>query len=298
MPHPTQETLKTYKKALKQLGFRTITPNSYYYDNNGLYYIVSFKADGNGSQKIGLEAGHAALYPDGKPRARHSPVGGWIGFMGVGNFIYFERAHDASFYQQATREYFTYFKTAADYRTALTTLEERLDGDYSAYLPPDGAGGMDVPWFTNRTANELQTEATFDHAIAAYLTQNTAYTRTDDRLYIRKRGEIYDCIMLCYDELSTFTRIKTYPWHDALCSEHWSTYSEFIEHYLPDNTWARTADLLADPARLDSLVAQATRFTAQFHNLQDYLAYMDEHGNWVAENYREHIHACVRKYTS
>ena len=41
-----KEQIKIYKKRLRELGFRRKTDRVYWYDHNGLFYVVTFKMEG------------------------------------------------------------------------------------------------------------------------------------------------------------------------------------------------------------------------------------------------------------
>ena len=66
--------MKEFKKTLKAMGFKRVTPSVFYFDNNGIFYVVSFKSDGSGEPKVGLEISHAGMFDLGVLRARCSPV--------------------------------------------------------------------------------------------------------------------------------------------------------------------------------------------------------------------------------
>ena len=150
--------MKEFKKTLKMMGFKRVTPRVFYFDNNGIFYVVSFRADGDSEPKVGLEISHAGMFDSGVPRARCSPVGGWVGSLGVGLSSYFDGKPSHVLLEKAVRGFFSYFKSASDWQVALQSLKDnRCWPEYEAIPMREDAGSMDVSWFVNQVPNELKT---------------------------------------------------------------------------------------------------------------------------------------------
>ena len=150
--------MKEFKKTLNAMGFKRVAPSVFYFDNNGIFYVVSFKSCGGGAPMVGMEISHAGMFDSGMPDARCSPVGGWVGIRGIGSGSGSENKLNCVFLEEAARGFFSYFKSASDWQIAFQALEANdcLLG-YQAIPMKADAGGMDVPWFVNQVPNELKT---------------------------------------------------------------------------------------------------------------------------------------------
>lgn len=279
--------MKEFKKTLKAMGFKRVTPSVFYFDNNGIFYVVSFKSDGSGEPKVGLEISHAGMFDSGVPRARCSPVGGWVGSLGVGLSSYFDGKPSHVLLEKAVRGFFSYFKSASDWQVALQTLKEKeLWPEYEAIPMREDAGSMDVSWFVNQVPNELKTRNDILETVRElFVSQLGTYGfyQEDEFLYIRKRNGIYDCIHFYHDEVYTFFRVKVYIWSDRFECNDWSSFSEFIDYFVPVRGWVRTSDFVNNQSVFDDLLKEVSEFVMQFKNEKDYIDYVGEHLNWFTE---------------
>lgn len=147
------------------------------------------------------------------------------------------------------------------------------------------AGNIDAPWFVNHAPNELKTGRTFSAAIRElFVSRFEAYGfhEKEEFLHVRKRGEIYDCINSCHDEVGTFFRVKAYIWSDRFESDEWSSFSEFIDYFIPKTGRVGTSDFINNLPVFDDLLNEVSDFVMQFENAADYIDYVGEHGNWFA----------------
>ena len=159
-----QTQIKLFKKRLLAMGFHKKTDRVFYYDNNGLFYVVSFKMQGKDIDQIGFEVSHKDMFEDGVPSQRCSPVGGWLGWVGI-NFGIAGYVKDlpvtdaAAILERITQAFFTYFKTASDWQAAIDYLQ---NFSYPRFAPDTipvinkNAGSLSVAWFCNDIANEMQ----------------------------------------------------------------------------------------------------------------------------------------------
>ena len=289
--------MKEFKKTLKAMGFKRVTPSVFYFDNNGIFYVVSFRADGDSEPKVGLEISHAGMFDSGVPRARCSPVGGWVGSLGVGLSSYFDGKPSHALLEKAVRGFFSYFKSASDWQVALQSLKDnRCWPEYEAIPMREDAGSMDVPWFVNQVPNELKTGNDILEAVRELFVSRFGiygFYQEDEYLYVRKRNGIYDCIHFHYDEVYTFLRVKVYIWSDRFECNDWSSFSEFIDYFVPVRGWVRTSDFINDPSVFDGLLKEVSEFVMQFKNERDYVDYVGEHLNWFTESRYQKIKSMI-----
>lgn len=204
--------MEKFKKKLKEMGFNRKSPRVFWYDNNGLFYVVSFKVEKteNGEEftRVGFEVSHAGMFEGGVPAQRRSPVGGWACSDGVCNNARYHNgeAPDGVFLERMVKEYFSYFKDAIDWKTAIVTLGR---DDWAKENAIDaGVGGMIPSWFINGEKHELKTDTEFMKSVNALFERNFIkygfrFLEEHD-VYVRKRGALYDCLDLRYDDASTF----------------------------------------------------------------------------------------------
>ena len=282
-----QENIKEFKKRLRAMGFKRKSDRVYWYDNNGLFYVVSFKMEGKEVNLIGFEVSHAGMFEDGVPQQRCSPVGGWLGLKGVASdspLFVKDTLPDADFLERAAREFFSYFKTAADWQTAIRGLHEKSWPRFTEVPVRPDAGGAPVPWFVNNDAGELQTRQDFMQKVQALLAAHASgagfqvYEDNNDCItYARQRGEIYDCFFVIGDELGTFFCAVSYAWSDRFADEEWGKFFSFFGgEYVPASRWIRTADALRDARLLDVLFEETSAFCAQFMTACDWADYIEK----------------------
>ena len=283
-----QDNIKEFKKRLRAMGFKRKSARVYWYDNNGLFYVVSFKMAGREVDQIGLEVSHAGMFEDGVPQQRCSYVGGWLSEEGIsfGTSALMEKEKpDADFLERAVREFFSYIKTAADWQAAILGLHEKKWPQFTETPVRSDAGGAPVPWFVNNEAGEVQTYRNFEQKaralVAAHAQQVGFQTYKDENgciTYARQRGELYECFFVCADELWTFFRAVSY-----ICTAKFGGYFPHhgIHKFVPAAGCIRTADVLRDARLLDALFEDAAAFCAQFKTAQDWAAYRKSHANTV-----------------
>ena len=290
--------MKEFKKKLVEMGFKRKSPRVFWYDNNGLFYVVSFKTakteKGEEFPQVGFEVSHAGMFEDGIPAQRCSLVGGWACSHGVCNDAGYHdgKAPDGVFLERMAREYFTYFKTAADWKTAITTLrkEEWAHGNPI----DDAAGGMSPFWFTNDMQRELRNYEEFAKDVDMLFDCNFekwGFRRLERGVYARKRGEVYDCLALYCDDVFTFFYGRAYIWCEQFGADGWPSSYSFTNDYVPG--LIRTADFLRDASIFDALLEKATAFTEQFATLRDYVDYLKDNGNLVAKKRWEKLNALL-----
>lgn len=283
--------MNSFKKKLKEMGFKRKSPRVFWYDNNGLFYVVSFKIEkGKELPKVGFEVSHAGMFEDGIPVQRCSPVCGWVCISGVRNQAYYEggKRPEGAFLERMTKDYFSYFKTASDWNVAIKTLQAgkwpRFEG-----IPPivDGAGGLVPSWFINDIPGELKVYAEFRAEINRGL-EKYGFRYLEDRfLYVRKRGELYDCMFFDFDRLATFFRVRTFVWSDRFGCDEVTAFVALVDYFVPG--LIRTADFLRDEGAFDALLEKTSAFTGQFTTPREYVDYINENGNRVAKRRLEKI---------
>ena len=280
------DKMKEFKKTLNAMGFKRVAPSVFYFDNNGIFYVVSFRSCGGGAPMVGMEISHAGMFDSGMPDARCSPVGGWVGIRGIGSGSGSENKLNCVFLEEAARGFFSYFKSVSDWQIAFQALEENdcLLG-YQAIPMKADAGGMDVPWFVNQVPNELQTRRDFSEAVRELFVSRFGiygFYPEGESLYVRKRKAIYDCIHFYYDEVSTFLYVKAYVWSDRFECADWSPFSEFADYLVPARGCVRTSDFINDRSVFDGLMREVSGFVSQFKDERDYIDYVGKHGNCFA----------------
>ena len=302
-----QEHIKTFKKRLRGMGFQKKSDRVFWYDNNGLFYVVSFKMAGKVTAKIGFEVSHAGMFADGVPEPRHCPVGGWLGRWGLcdgfsvhgdndGSLQWLEAVLDADFLERAACDFFSYFKSAADWQKATTKWQDGngwwtddwpavIDGAHFLDKPiPDNVGGQAVDWFVNQTPDEMRSADEFARHMQSLLAANAqrlGFTLRDKQLLVRRRGKLYDCIALALDEFGCFCSIKPFIWSDTL-SERFLVFDEcpynnYNVELLPGAVWIRSTKLMDNAGYLAELIAKATAFFPAFKTTEDWVEYLDQH---------------------
>ena len=295
-----QEVVKAFKKRLLALGFTKKTDRLFWYDNNGLFYVVSFKMKGREVVKIGLEISHAALFDDGVPKQGSSAMGGWIGRGGLCNGGSLHRdedsllkclgdALDADFLERAVREFFSSFVTAADWQAALgTTVENQVnwrwytddwrnDADIFDIPIRADAGGAPPPWRLNE-AGGMKTSEEFRRSLTALLAINArhfGWHMRDELQLVRRRGAVYECVCLVPDDVSVFCGVRAFIGSDAFARPMTSPVANFSDDFLPGAVWIRTSELLGNARLLKDLLEKAAIFCSQFNTAQDWLAYIE-----------------------
>ena len=290
--------MKEFTKQLKEMGFKRKSQRVFWYDNNGLFYVVSFKIEKDKElPKVGFEVSHAGMFGDGAPAQRCSPVGGWVCPYGVHNQAHYDggKRPEWAFLERMVKEYFSYFKTAADWSTAIRTLKERAWPKIEEVPIDDGAGGMPPAWFINDIPNELKTASDFRKEIHSLFERNFekyGFSFLDEhKIYVRERGELFDCIYFWHDEVSTFFRVKAWIWSKRLEGGEIPAFSELVDYYVPG--LIRTADFLRDENAFDALLEKAIAFTGQFTTVREYVDYLKNNGNWLAKPRWDEINALL-----
>ena len=294
-----KEQIKIYKKRLIALGFRRKSDRVFWYDNNGLFYVVTFKMEGGEIDQIGFEVSHAGMFEDGVPQQRCSPVGGWLGWEGMSTGIaaYVKELpvpQAAAILERATRAFFSYFKTAADWETAARRLQERTYLQFTPIAAREDAGGLSVPWFVNDIAREMQNPTDFGealHALFEKLARQAGFSTVYDSIFVRQRGQVYDCFYVNADHLNTFFRVTPFIWCDQFegGEDGLPAFSNLNNDLLPAVEWMRTADVLRDPSLAEALLQEIIAFCTRFETAMDWLDYLadGEHANFLAQKPEE-----------
>ena len=302
-----QDHIKTFKKRLRDMGFQKKTDRVFWYDNKGLFYVVSFKMAGKATAKIGFEVSHAGLFEDGVPRPRHCPIGGWLGRWGLcdgfsihedndGSLQWLEGVLDADFLERVAKDFFTYFKSAADWQSAAQKWRgdggwwtddwpARIDGEHFLDKSiPDTVGGPAVPWFVNQTPEEMRSADEFTRHIHSLLVANAqrlGFYLRDKLLLVRRRGKLYDCLSPALDQFGCFCSIKPFLWSEKLSDRFLVNedcpYTNLNVELLPDAIWLRTTSLMDNAQYLEELVDQANAFFLTFKTTEDWLVYLEKH---------------------
>ena len=293
-----QNQIKIYKKRLREMGFKRKTDRVFYYDNNGLFYVVSFKMQGKDIDQIGFEVSHKDMFEDGVPSQRCSPVGGWLGWCGMSTGIagYVQDlpvTDAAAILERLTQAFFTYFKTASDWQAAMDYLQSfsypRFTPDSIPAIHQD-AGGLPVAWFSNDIANEMQNCQEFGEKIEQLFenyAKNAGFSAIDtlNNGFARQRGDIYECFHLYFDDLVTFFRVSAYVWSDACVGYGVSVFSNLNNDLFPHIEWLRVADVLRQPQMIETLFAELNAFWQQFNTPLDWLNYLTvedgKHANYL-----------------
>lgn len=288
-----KEQIKRYKTRLRELGFKRKTDRVYWYDNNGLFYVVTFKMEGGEIDQIGFEVSHAGMFEDGVPQQRCSPVGGWLGWEGIsiGIAAYVKELpvpQAAAILERAARAFFSYFKTAADWQTAACHLQERTYLQFTPIAAHEDAGGLSVPWFINDIAQEMQNPTDFGealHALFEKLARQAGFSTMHDDIFVRQRGEVYDCFYVHADHLNTFFRVNPFIWCDQFegGEDGVPAFSNLNNDLLPSVEWMRTADVLRDPSLAEALLQEIIAFCTRFDTAMAWLDYLadGEHANFL-----------------
>ena len=294
--------MKEFKTKLRAMGFKRKSDRCYYYDNNGLYYVVSFRIEKDYPlPRAGLEVSHKAMFEQQKPSQRSSPIGGWLcSWGGVCSQAYYgEGQPDFVVLEQSIKEFFTYFKTAADWNKAIKDWQKATKGTYREI--PDfpakidkNAGGNNPEWFINNTAGELKTYKEFvdntykifNEVITKY---NFKYTEDYYTHYARDRGDFEDGISITFDELGTFFRIGAFfellrPNDDE--DSKYSKYFFYNGKSFPLTNWIRTADFNAEVC--DNLLTEANNWLLKYNSLEDYIEnYIKKETSYLADREKQ-----------
>ena len=302
-----QEHINTFKKRLRGMGFQKKSDRVFWYDNNGLFYVVSFKMAGKVTAKIGFEVSHAGLFDDGTPKPRHCPVGGWLGPWGLcdgfsvhgekeGTLQWLEAVLDADFLERAAKDFFSYFKSAADWRIASQKWQDKgcwwtddwpavIDGAHFLDKPiADNVGGQAVDWFVNQTPDEMRSADEFARHMQRLLAANAqrlGFYLRDKQLLVRRRSKLYDCFFLELDDFGCFCSVKPFLWSDrfyahVLLNEE-CPYVNYNVELLADSVWIRTTDLIDNAQYLEELTDKADAFFLQFNTAEDWIDYLEKH---------------------
>ena len=294
-----QEHIKTFKKRLREMGFQKKSDRVYWYGNNGLFYVVTFKMEGGEIDQIGFEVSHAGMFEDGVPQQRCSPVGGWLGWEGMSTGIaaYVKELpvpQAAAILERATRAFFSYFKTAADWQTAASCLQERGYPPFTPIAAREDAGGLSVPWFVNDIAQEMQNPTDFGeelHALFENLARQADFSTIHDSIFVRQRGQMYDCFYVHADHLKTFFRVNPFIWCDQFegGEDGLPAFSNLNNDLLPTVEWMRTADVLRAPDMAEALLQEIIAFCTRFETAMDWLDYLadGEHANFLVQKPEE-----------
>ena len=300
-----QTQIKLFKKRLLAIGFHKKTDRVFYYDNNGLFYVVSFKVKNKEIVKIGLEVSHKGLFDDGIPKPNASPIGGWLGRWGLcdgfsvhgendGSLRHLAKVLNADFLERVTRDFFSYFKTAADWKIAAQKWQDnacgwskdwpaKIDGKHFLENPiPNTVGDGAVTWFVNQTANEIETPDFVQrvHSLLAHHAQRLGFYLRDKLFLVRRRGKLYDCISLAFDDLGYFCSVRPFIWSNrfnAYCLVFEECpYTNYNVELLSDAVWIRTSSLIDNVPYLEELIGKADIFLQQFHTEKDWLDFLGQ----------------------
>ena len=291
-----QDHIKTFKKRLRDMGFQKKTDRVFWYDNKGLFYVVSFKMEGKDIDQMGFEVSHADMFEDGVPQQRCSPVGGWLGWEGMSTGIaaYVKELpvpQAAAILERATRAFFSYFKTAADWQTAARRLQERGFPQFTPIPAREDAGGLSVPWFVNNIAHEMKNPLDFGQELLALfedIARRAGFSTILDSLFVRQRGELYDCFSVRADHLNTFFRVNPFIWCDKFegGEDGVPAFCNLNNDLLPAVEWMRTADVLRTPNMAEALLEEIIAYCARFDTAMDWLDYLADgkHANFLLRN--------------
>ena len=276
-----QENIKEFKKRLRAIGFKRKSDRVYWYDNNGLFYVVSFKMEGKAVDQIGFEVSHAGMFEDGTPQQRCSPVGGWLGWDGVcggSPAVVRKENPGADILERTAREFFSYFKAAPDWQAAICVLQKRGWPRFTETPICPDAGGAPVPWFVNDVAGELQAgRGDAVNALFAAHAQRAGFSRMDETGggFVRQRGEVYECFFIGHDELSTFFSIYPYIWCERFGGGDWPAFSNLNDDRLPAAGWVRSSDVLRGECNIAALLDEVMAFCRRFTTAADWVQYLD-----------------------
>ncbi|MBR3482646.1 MAG: hypothetical protein IKH45_07155 [Neisseriaceae bacterium] len=313
-----QTQIKLFKKRLREMGFKRKSDRVFYYDNNGLFYVVSFKMQGKDIDQIGFEVSHKAMFENGVPSQRCSPVGGWLDWCGIdtGASSYVEElpvTDAAAILERSTQAFFTYFKTASDWQAAIDYLQGL---SYPRFTPGSipaihqDAGGLPVAWFGNDIANEMQNCKEFGEKIEQLFenyAKNSGFspTNTLSRHFInnngsaRQRGDIYECFHVFFDDLNTFFRVIAYIWSDECVGYGAPVFYNLNDDWFPRTEWCRIADILHNPQMIETLFVELNAFWQQFNTPLDWFSYLTaedyKHANYACERYFPHLKKFVER---
>lgn len=302
-----EEQVKAFKKRLRDMGFNRKTDRVFWYDNNGLFYVVSFKMSGKTTQKIGLEVSHAGMFDDGAPRPRSCPIGGWLGPWCLcngfsvhgekdGSLHWLEAVLNVDFLERVAKDFFSYFKSAADWRIASQKWQDeggwwtddwpaRINDVHFLEKPiSDNVGGSAVSWFVNQTPGEMQSADVFTghiHRLLVVNAQRLGFYLRDKLLLVRRRGTLYDCFSLELDDFGCFLSVNPFIWTDRF-NEHIllneeCPYVNYNAELLFDAVWIRTPNLIDNAQYLEELIYKANAFFLQFSTAEDWLDYLEKH---------------------
>lgn len=275
--------MSEYKKFLKMLGFVALRPSMFFYDNNGIYYIVSIGRYMS-RWRVGFEVSHKGLFDKSNPKGRSSPVGDWDTSFGV--FFGVNPTNiDEDRLRRITVDFFSSFKSADDYLNGLqSAVTGKIICEIDEYKISEECGGTPA-WFPEKSGGILTVSETWkklkDLMVSFEFSTPLNY---NDFLFSKRReaSTTHDCIYIWTDQFGVFLGLNSFVWDDRWVGDDWSGFHDFANLFIPKNGPVRTIDFISDEDFRVELVSEAITYFRKF-TISDYLSYVIENGNYFGK---------------
>ena len=297
--------MKEYKSSLLSLGFTKINSNVYVKALDELVYTVSIeKQKAVDGIYIKLTVTHPDFLGGGAQqvdfmKSDKTPVGGWIGQMGVGTAPLVFSPERGSCFLKMTEQFFSYFHERSDMEVALRTLQGRrcYRGNVQLSKTKVSLPGISVQGRTETPIRPMYASHEFASKVEAVIEPFALQCKFDkvaELTYARKREGsscFYDCFSVVFDDLGTFFYFRFYPWSDRFHDDddRLSRFSELLEFRIPEEDcecWVfNTSDFLdGNFIKIADILMLGVDRVQSIHDEFDFVDKIPTHGNMVAQH--------------
>ncbi len=310
--------MKKFKNFLVEIGFSNVRGATYIRPVNDIVHVVELKKDRHTKNiYVSLRVTHRNFW-QGRVGVDfldydETPVGGWIGKMGVDG----ERAalliEEPTFscFKHITADYFSYFFSRHDLEIALLSLREmrsyRGDCELAGEKVIFPNIREELPCTIQRKV--IRRREGFERAVDQILMPHFAsfgFLRVEHLKYARRRSnnlEFFDCCSIVFDELGTFFHLKFFPWSfrfrgiNSVLQDGFPELIEFIEPNAERGRWVFDSDgfIGGQGFKADDFLRTGIDRSEAVVDEFEFIDRISENGNSVAQYLRPSFNAWMTK---